>query len=121
MHLHGLSILHGNVTPVGKTRKRASLYVDAWPPYVQNNILITRAGQACLADFGIAGALEDISLSWYKLGSLRYMAPERFSADISRGIDSLPMIEAPSKQSDIYSLAMTSFEVRPSAASHPTT
>jgi hypothetical protein len=41
------------------------------------------------------------------------MAPERLLGG--------PTINNPSKQSDVYSLAMTSFEVRSSAVSHPAT
>jgi serine/threonine protein kinase len=89
------------------------VHVDTW--YVQGNILITEGGQACLADFGIAGALRSLSFDRYKLGSLRHMAPERFSGNISGDIDPLPILKGPSKESDIYSLAMTSFEVHFSA------
>jgi hypothetical protein len=46
-----------------------------------------------------------LSLDWYKLETVRYMAPERFSANFP------PEIDDPSKESDAYSLAMTSFEV----------
>jgi hypothetical protein len=44
------------------------------------------------------------------------MAPERFSDDLIGAL----IINAPSKESDIYSLAMTSFEVRSSIVNHPT-
>lgn len=79
--------------------------VDAW--YVQSNILITRDGQACLGDFGIAGAFGDLWYDNLKLGTVRYMAPEQFLGDY---ILSGP-IRGPSKESDVYSLAMTSFAV----------
>jgi hypothetical protein len=45
------------------------------------------------------------------------MAPERFSHDLIGA----PIINAPSKESDIYSLAVTSFEVRSSILNHLTT
>ena len=83
--------------------------------YIQGNILITRDGQACLADFGVASVFIGPAFHAHTVGSLRYVAPERFSEDS----DSLPMINGPSKQSDIYSLAMTSFEVRFSVVNYP--
>ena len=76
--------------------------------HVQGNILITQDGQACLGDFGIIGAFKDLTYHDYKLETIRYMAPERLSR--------VPTINSPSKQSDVYSLATTSFEVRSSAA-----
>jgi hypothetical protein len=45
------------------------------------------------------------------------MAPERISNDLIGA----PIINAPSKESDVYSLAMTSFEVRSSIVNHPAT
>jgi hypothetical protein len=42
------------------------------------------------------------------------MAPERFLGHFGR------IIKGPSKESDVYSLAMTSFEVCSSVADHPT-
>ena len=47
---------------------------------------------------------------------LRYVAPERLPEDMR----SSPMANAPSKASDVYSLAMTSFEVCFSIVGHPT-
>jgi len=84
-------------------------HVDA--SHIQGNILITPDGNACLGDFGIAGGFPD---SWgyrFKQGTVRYMAPEQF--DNHDGIDS------PSKASDVYSLAMTSFTVRSSSIGKP--
>jgi serine/threonine protein kinase len=78
--------------------------------YIQSNILITQDGQACLGDFGITGVFLS-SVSWYKLESLQYMAPERFS--------SWDRINSSSKESDVYSLAVTSFKVCFSAVDCP--
>lgn len=70
-------------------------------------MLITRDGRACLGDFGIADAFRGIiPHHWYKLGTLRYMAPER-----SGEVLLLARVTDPSKESDVYSLAMASFEV----------
>ena len=89
-----------------------NLHVDTW--CVQSNILITRDGQACLGDFGIIGELKSVQEYRYKPGMVRYTAPERitWTCDI---------IFRPSKESDVYSLAMTSFTVRSSLVNNPTT
>jgi hypothetical protein len=77
--------------------------------YVQSNILITQDGHACLGDFGIVDAVRDLTHHDHKLETLRYVAPEHFAWYMS----------TPSKTSDVYSLAMTSFEVRCSIVNHP--
>ena len=85
------------------------MYIDIW--HVQSNILITQAGQACLADFEIA--LLFPSYRDYNLphGAVCYMSPEWLTGDGKRI----------SKAHDIYSLSMTSFTVRSSLiGSRPT-
>jgi len=84
--------------------------------YIQNNILIIQDGQACLGDFGITEAFTGYHSSLHEPETLRYFAPERikmhrYDADVV----------GPSKESDIYSLAMTSFSVCTSSGNHPTT
>ena len=113
MHLHQLDISHGAITPVSKIKKWMSLHIDVW--YMQGNILITQGGQACLSDFGIVDMFRDSLFHHHKPESIRYMAPEHFSQDTPSTI-----IIGPSKESDIYSLAMTSFEVCSSVLNHPT-
>ena len=99
-----------------QTNPRVTLHpVDAC--CVQGNILITREGQACLSDFGIAGAFKDLKYDDYKSETFRYMAPECLPEDL--GLDS--WINCLSTESDVYSLAMTSFEVRSSAVNDPIT
>lgn len=81
--------------------------------------MITQDDQACLGDFGVAGASINASLGRYKLETLRYMAPERFVEDGRpswfRGMN------PPSKEGDVYSHAMVSFEVRPTIVKNPVT
>ena len=86
-----------------------SLAVNA--SHVQGNILITPDGNACLGDFGIGGVFTEL---WFwadgfrpKLRTAQYMAPEQFAHTNN--------IKFASKESDIYSLAMTSFTVCPSS------
>ena len=84
------------------------------PDNAQNNILITRDGQACLGEFGITGSFPFFEFTVYELPTLRYMAPECFSSQSWR--------QEPRKDlraSDIYSFAMTSFSVRSSGVNHP--
>jgi len=78
-----------------------TLQVDT--SYVQDNILITPDGNACLADFGITDEFPQLSCRIFKLRTARYTAPERF--------DGVNDIDLASKESDVYSLAMTSFTV----------
>ena len=84
--------------------------------HVQNNILITRDGQACLADFGFPEKCEGLGMHRCKLENLRYMAPERLPEDFPT---SYPGMKRPSKKGDIYSIAMTSFKVCSPAVNHP--
>jgi len=108
MHLHGSGILHGSISPVGELKDQMNPHADA--RRVQNNILITRDGQACLGDFAIAGTFTWISYEFYQQETLRYMAPECIPDGVKH----------PSRGSDVYSLAMASFSVCASFGNHPT-
>lgn len=55
------------------------------------------------------GAFGGVRYGALKLETIRYMAPERFLGEHIP----LGFIGGPSKESDVYSLAVTSFEVRP--------
>ena len=82
------------------------------PCHSQGNILIDEGGIARLGDFGITGIITDPtvvepgSTTTSKPGLVRYMAPELLLDPMNR----------PSKESDVYSLAMAAFEVRSSHA-----
>ena len=80
---------------------------------VQGNILISDDGIARLGDFGIVGVITDPtvvepgSTTTSKPGVVRYMAPELLNPP-QFGLSN----SNPSKESDVYSLAMTVYEVR---------
>ncbi|KAF9649106.1 kinase-like protein [Thelephora ganbajun] len=80
-YLHGQGVSHGCIAP--------------------GNVLITRDGRACVGDFGVLDGFKDLSFTRFKLGTARYMAPEQAN----------PLSSSPSQESDVYSLAMTSFTV----------
>ena len=80
---------------------------------VQGNILISDDGIARLGDFGIVGVITDPtvvepgSTTASKPGVVRYMAPELLNPP-QFGLSH----SNPSKESDVYSLSMTVYEVR---------
>jgi len=63
------------------------------------------------------GAFEPFSWNHYDLRTLYYMAPECLFAVIFGDPDT----SSPSRESDVYSLAVTSFSVCSLVVSHPTT
>ncbi len=64
------------------------------------NLLLDTSGVVWLTDFGLARTIrpDDVSLAGDVVGTLRYMAPERFSGQVDR-------------RSDIYSLGLTLYEL----------
>ncbi|KAF9647766.1 kinase-like protein, partial [Thelephora ganbajun] len=90
-YLHSLSIVHSDINP--------------------GNILISEGGIARLGDFGITGVITDPtvvepgSTTTSKPGIVRYMAPELLNPPQFHLSNSNP-----SKESDVYSLAMTAYE-----------
>jgi len=81
---------------------------------VQANILITNANPvtACLADFGFTTIVDGPSLGMESAmsagggGTIKFMAPELL-APSRFGLDEC----APSKEADIYAIAMTIYQV----------
>ena len=80
---------------------------------VQGNILIADGGTIHLGDFGVTGVIanptvmEPDSKIMSKRGVVRYMAPELLNPLQFSFLNSNP-----SKESDVYLLAMTAYEMR---------
>ena len=80
------------------------MWTNANSRSVQESILITEEGNARVGDFGIRAITTVVSRgisTTSKPGVIRYLAPELL---ITQHSD-------PSKESDIYSFAMTAYEV----------
>lgn len=74
---------------------------------LQDNVLISDNGTACLSDFGLSLALDKLAIATHgtslrDVGATRWMAPERFEVS-SSGV---------SMKADIYSFAMVGIEVK---------
>ncbi|EMD38701.1 hypothetical protein CERSUDRAFT_82975 [Gelatoporia subvermispora B] len=85
-YLHQKEIVHGNVRCA--------------------NILVNSQGEACICDFGMAKAIEDItenpaSATLTKAGSARWLAPELIENED---------VTSPTQATDIYSFAMAMLE-----------
>jgi len=91
-HLHSLGIVHSNITP--------------------RNILITDKRTACIGDFEITGIVANpdfadiYATSTFQKGVSPYTAPEQVDSAKFKRVTS-----SPTKKTDIYSFAMTAYEV----------
>ena len=108
-YLHSTGTLHGSINPVREAGRADALPDQAH--FFQRNILIDESGQACLGDFGINYLTTDPSIDperilSFKPDAQRYMAPELLNIS-----EYDPRNCSPSEASDVYSLAMTAFEV----------
>ncbi|GAA1980358.1 ribosomal protein L7/L12 [Catenulispora subtropica] len=93
-----LEVASGVLAALGAAHRLGIVHRDVKPA----NIMLTVRGQVLLADFGIAKHRDDTSLTvtGTVVGSLEYMAPERFGAD--------PNADLPA--GDLFSLGATLFE-----------
>ena len=80
----------------------------------QNNILITQDGQACLGEFGVTTSFPFFGIVAYELQTAQYMAPECVSWQLGGQEPNRH-----SKESDVYSLAVTSFSVCSPGVNNP--
>ncbi|MFA6978942.1 MAG: protein kinase [Ignavibacteriaceae bacterium] len=92
-----LQILQQVLEGVGNAHSKNFIHRDIKP----SNIILNRDGVVKIMDFGISKALFDkgITKTGTKIGTLLYMSPEQIRA------------EDPTKQSDIYSIGITLYEM----------
>lgn len=92
-----LLILQQVLEGVGHAHSKNFIHRDIKP----SNIILNRDGVVKIMDFGISKALFDkgITKTGTKIGTLLYMSPEQIRA------------EDPTKQSDIYSIGITLYEM----------
>jgi len=92
-----LQILQQMLDGVGHAHSKNFIHRDIKP----SNIIINKEGVVKIMDFGISKALFDkgITKTGTKIGTLLYMSPEQIRA------------EDPTKQSDIYSIGITLYEM----------
>ncbi|MDP3684487.1 MAG: serine/threonine-protein kinase, partial [Ignavibacteria bacterium] len=92
-----LTILQQMLEGVGHAHSKNFIHRDIKP----SNIILNKEGIVKIMDFGISKALFDkgITKTGTKIGTLLYMSPEQIRA------------EDPTKQSDIYSIGITLYEM----------
>jgi len=92
-----LQILQQVLEGVGHAHSKNFIHRDIKP----SNIILNKEGVVKIMDFGISKALFDkgITKTGTKIGTLLYMSPEQIRA------------EDPTKQSDIYSIGITLYEM----------
>jgi serine/threonine-protein kinase len=92
-----LQLLLQMLEGVGHAHSKSFIHRDIKP----SNIILNKEGVVKIMDFGISKALFDkgITKTGTKIGTLLYMSPEQIRA------------EEPTKQSDIYSIGITLYEM----------
>jgi serine/threonine protein kinase len=108
-YMHSLDVVHGDMKAVGYQPPRVTR--RELNSLRQSNVLVDSEGRARLTDFGLATALHATRTSTTTggAGSLRWMAPELLDPekyDIPE-----PDANRPTKESDVYALAITIWEV----------
>jgi serine/threonine protein kinase len=107
LYLHNNGIVHGDL-------KGVRLFLHRFLRIIlvansQNNILVTKEGRACLADFGLSSVMDSqgpttssLSSTSQEGGTPRFQAPELID----------PHFQYPrSYASDVYAFAFVSYEV----------
>lgn len=95
--IEALSIFSQILTGTGYAHQKGFIHRDLKP----SNIMINEEGVVKIMDFGISKSIHErgITNTGTKIGTLLYMSPEQINA------------EEPTRQSDIYSLGITLFEM----------
>lgn len=124
-YLHHNDVVHGDLRAVCTTHHlHRILFINLL--LSQANILVTSAGTAVIADFGLAFVIDQTEFTTSKIaGSARWSPPEVLNpqtdnddsndeeSDVRRGVDGDELCMTPySKKSDMYSVAMVFYEVR---------
>ena len=102
-----MDLAHGDLKPV----RSLTLFANGNPHFMQANVLIDDDGRAYLADFGLTRLAGDLSSSTTTSTteggfSVRWCPPELLDPERFRSTNS-----GPTKKSDIYSMAMTIYQV----------
>jgi len=92
-----MTILEHILAGVGYAHSKGFIHRDIKP----SNVIISREGIVKIMDFGISKSLfeKSITRTGTKIGTLLYMSPEQLKA------------EEPARQSDIYSIGVTFYEM----------
>jgi serine/threonine protein kinase len=112
-YLHGGRIIHGDMKGVSVFTNATFRISDS--NLRQLNILISRSGRACLADFGLATARDSkpIIMTYMTTGkttgTLRWQAPELFAEMQSLNPESPQKGNTPA--TDVYAYGLVCYEV----------
>lgn len=95
--VESLNIIKQILQGVGYAHSKGFIHRDIKP----SNIIISKEGAVKIMDFGISKSMFDkgITKTGTKIGTILYMSPEQIRA------------EEPTRQSDIYSIGVTFFEM----------
>lgn len=96
-YTEAITILEHILVGVGYAHSKGFIHRDIKP----SNVIISREGSVKIMDFGISKSVfeKSITKTGTKIGTLLYMSPEQLKA------------EEPSRQSDIYSIGATFYEM----------
>lgn len=94
-HDRGIELANQLCSGLAAAHDQGVLHRDLKP----GNVLITASGEAKIADFGLAGLVEDLRADRSRAGTPAYMSPEQLHG------------EPPTVASDVYGLGLVLFEI----------